>query len=239
MKTMCKPSLSAITFDAGNTLLYCDPSPSEVYARALSRHGRAVTADHVAPVFADAWAEMQVSTTPGQDRYRSEPGGERAWWGRFIRIVLGRLEHDALWQPLLDELYSEFSRPDLWHVFPEVQASLAELRQAGFRLAVISNWDTRLPQILDDLNLTRWFDHIAVSSLEGVEKPARDIFDRTVAHMGVPAERTAHVGDSPLEDYHGALNAGLLPVLIDRHGVFSGDGMRRVESIGEVLVTIS
>jgi putative hydrolase of the HAD superfamily len=235
MSPMTTSPLTAICFDAGNTLLYCDPSPAEVYARALSRHGRAVTPDHVAPVFAEAWAEMQLTTRPGQDRYTSEPGGERAWWGRFLRTVLARLEHDAPWQALLDELYGAFSRPDLWHVFPEVPATLSELRHRGFRLGVISNWDTRLPDILDQLDLTQWFDDIAVSSLEGVEKPAREIFDRSVARLGVPAAEAVHVGDSPVEDYQGALNAGLRALLIDRHGTFAGNGMRRIGSVDEVL----
>lgn len=93
--------ISTITFDAGNTLLYCDPSPAEIYSEVLSRHGREVTADEVKPVFAGAWAELQARTPPGIDRYNSQPGGEKQWWGAFLREVLVRLEHDADWRPIL------------------------------------------------------------------------------------------------------------------------------------------
>ena len=34
--------IRAVTFDVGNTLLYCDPPPQEIYASALSRLGRSV-----------------------------------------------------------------------------------------------------------------------------------------------------------------------------------------------------
>ena len=115
---MPDPTISTVTFDAGNTLLYCDPSPAEIYAEALGRHGRRVSAAEVEPVFAASWATLQEQTPPGIDRYSSEPGGERAWWGAFLRDVLERLDHEAEWEPLLDDLYDAFARPDVWQVFP-------------------------------------------------------------------------------------------------------------------------
>ena len=123
----------------------------------------------------------------------------------------------------------------MWKVFPESRSTLAALRERGLRTAVISNWDRRLPQILDALDLTRWFDVITVSAVEGVEKPAAAIFDRTVERLGVPAGACMHVGDSPLEDYDGAERAGMTPVLIDRRGAFAMDGFRRVGRLDEVL----
>lgn len=222
---------AAVTFDAGNTLLRCDPTPAAIYAEALSRHGREVTAEEVGPAFSSVWADMQGQTPAGSDRYRSFPGGERAWWGAFVREVLARLRHGAPWEVLLDELYQAFERPDVWRSFPEVEEVLIALADDGLRLAVISNWDSRLPDILSDLGLTRHFDVITVSSLEGVEKPARTIFTRTLDRLGVTPARAMHVGDSPVEDYGGALEAGMQPVLIDRAGLFADTRMRRVDSL--------
>jgi putative hydrolase of the HAD superfamily len=227
--------ITTVTFDAGNTLLYCDPSPAEIYAEALGRHGRAVAADEVAPVFAGTWAEFQARTQPGIDRYGSEPGGEKAWWGAFLREVLDRLDHDADWETLLDDLYAAFSRPDVWKVYPEVFATLEAVRSLGPSMAVISNWDRRLPEILDSLGLTPYFDSITVSSIEGVEKPAAEIFTRTLERLDARAERTVHVGDAPLEDYRGAERVGITPVLIDRRGAFAVDGFRRISSLDQVL----
>lgn len=227
--------VSAVTFDAGNTLLYCDPSPAEIYAAALGRHGRPVTAAEVAPVFASAWAELQRRTPPGIDRYTAHPGGEREWWGAFLREVLARLGHGADWRALLTDLYDAFSRPDVWHAYPETRPTLEALRAAGAPTAVISNWDRRLPQILDNLGLTGFFDHVTVSAIEGVEKPAPAIFERTLDRLGVGADEAVHVGDSPLEDYQGARSVGMNAVLVDRGGGFSADGFRRISRLDEVL----
>jgi len=235
---MSSPRFTAVTFDAGNTLLFCDPSPAEIYSEALSRSGRKVTAEEIEPVFAAAWAELQARTPPGVDRYNSQPGGERQWWGGFLREVLARLDHDAEWLPLLDELYTAFSNPAVWKVYPETRATLAALCDRGLEMAVISNWDRRLPEILDGLDLTGWFKVITVSAIERIEKPAAGIFQRTLSKLGVRPGETLHVGDSPLEDYEGSRSAGMIPVLVDRPGIFTGNGYRSVRSLDEVLTLL-
>jgi len=229
---------AAVTFDAGNTLLDCDPSPSEIYAVQLSRRGRPVHAEEVGPVFRQAWAEMQSRTSPGQDRYNSAPGGERAWWGEFVKEVLGQLDHDAPWEPLLDDLYAAFSDDGVWRVFPEAATTLNKLRTRGLALAIISNWDRRLPDILRSLDLFDWFEVVTVSAIEGVEKPSQEIFQRTSSRLGVDPSSTLHVGDAPLEDYAGAKNAGFAAVLIDRHDLFADEPYRCISSLDEILEII-
>lgn len=228
-------SITTVTFDAGNTLLYCDPSPAQIYAETLSRHGRRVSAAEVEPVFAEAWSDLQEQTPTGIDRYSSRPGGEKQWWGAFLREVLDRLEHKADWKPLLEELYAAFSNPEVWKVFPETRATLEGVRDRGLRMAVISNWDRRLPQILDGLGLTEWFQTVVVSAVVGIEKPAPGIFLRALERLGVRPQETLHVGDSPLEDYDGSKAVGMTPVLIDRPGSFTGNGYRRIGRLDGVL----
>jgi putative hydrolase of the HAD superfamily len=226
---------SAVTFDAGGTMIYCDPSPGEIYADHLSRLGRPVRAEEVGPVFREAWADMQRRTVPGQDRYSSIAGGELAWWGAFVREVLRRLDHDAPWEPLLDDLYAAFCEASVWKIYPETASTLEALANRGIRLAVISNWDRRLPEILRTLDIFEKFETITVSSIEGVEKPSPQIFHRTLERLEIAAADTLHVGDSPLEDYTGAETAGLGAALVDRHHLFGDDGYRRISSLSEVL----
>ncbi len=227
--------VSAVCLDAGNTLIYADPKPSELYAREMGRLGRPVTASQVGPAFAAEWAAMQAESPPGIDRYGRRPGGEREWWGEFVRRVVRRLEHDAPPEALLEALWAAFADPKLWRTYPEVEATLSALVDRGLRLAVVSNWDSRLPEILSDLGLERYFAALTVSRIEGIEKPNPEIFLRTVARLGVAPEAALHVGDSPLEDYRGAAGAGLTPVLIDRPGMFRDDGFRRIDRLDGLL----
>jgi len=222
--------LAAVLFDVGGTLIKSEPSPAEMYARVLSRHGHETTASSVEPAFRDTWCELTQLHPPGLDRYHLLKGGERAWWGEFVRRVMLRIGHPAPWRPVFEELFDAFAEPALWCTYPEVVEVLGRLRQERLRLAVVSNWDSRLPGLLDGLGLTRFFDAVLVSALEGVEKPSPVIFERAAARLAVPPAACLHVGDSPLDDYRGAASAGMEAVLLDRACLFS-DGYRRITTL--------
>jgi putative hydrolase of the HAD superfamily len=103
---------------------------------------------------------------------------------------------------------------------------------------VVSNWDRRLPEILSSLDLESYFTVVTVSSLEGLEKPAPEIFWRTLERLGVRPEEALHVGDSLREDYQGASQAGLASVLVDRRRLFIGEDVRRVDDLTSVVQLI-
>lgn len=212
--------IRAVLVDVGGTLIRAVPSPPEVYAATLSKYGPSVTPETVAPVFAQVWQEMTQEHPLGLDRYHLWKGGERAWWGAFLRRVLERLGHPAPWQEVLEELFATFARPEQWQVYPEVPHVLRRLRERGLRVGAVSNWDSRLPQILEGLGLAPLLDTVVVSALEGVEKPNPEIFRRALTRLGVGPQEATHWGDSPLDDYRGAQASGIAPVLIDRHGLF-------------------
>ena len=95
---------------------------------------------------------------------------------------------------------------------------LEKLRAAGYRLLVVSNWDSSLPRLLANLGLTKYFEAIVVSAHVGASKPAGKIFDEALRLAGVPCEAALHIGDSCEEDFDGARAAGLNALLLDRSG---------------------
>jgi putative hydrolase of the HAD superfamily len=119
---------------------------------------------------------------------------------------------------MLQELIDHFGNPAHWSVYPDVVPVLDELGRRGTVLAVVSNWDSSLPRLLDRLELTSRFSAIVVSALAGVSKPSPRIFEEALARTGVAASEVLHVGDHPAEDYEGARAAGLSALLLDRVG---------------------
>ena len=93
---------------------------------------------------------------------------------------------------------------------------LEELSERGLALAVVSNWDSFLPELLELQGLSGFFRTVSVSAIEGTGKPEAEIFRRTCARLAVEPEAALHVGDSPRDDYEGARGAGLRAVLLDR-----------------------
>lgn len=52
-----------------------------------------------------------------------------------------------------------------WHLCdPDAEKVFKALRQAGVKIAIVSNFDTRLRPLLRDLNCDHWFDAVAVSA---------------------------------------------------------------------------
>jgi putative hydrolase of the HAD superfamily len=208
--------IQAITFDVTGTLIHC-PRLGEIYAEVLSRHGIAVSPGEAGRLVRLVWQEFACSADPGRDRFRSHPEGARGFWQRVMERVAEHLEAPVVPSRFAAaELFHRFGGPEAWEVYPEVRSVLAALQGQGLLLAVISNWDERLPLLLERLALTPFFAAVVISSEVGVEKPDRRIFAEALRRLGVAPEAAVHVGDSPLEDVEGAIAAGMEAVLLDR-----------------------
>jgi REG-2-like HAD superfamily hydrolase len=213
-----KTHLEAITFDATGTLFH-SPRLGEIYSDILGRHGIQVEAETARRLVREVWQELACLAPPEQDRFPAHPQGARGWWLRFVERFAERLEAPPPSRFAAAELFARFARPDAWELFPEVPDVLAELRDRGLNLAVISNWDERLPGVLAGLGIGELFSAIVYSGEVGVEKPDRRIFDYTIQLLGTSPERAIHVGDREVEDCEGALAAGLSAALrLDRKG---------------------
>jgi putative hydrolase of the HAD superfamily len=213
--------VQAVTLDATGTLLHC-PRLGEIYAEVLGRHGVAIDAAEAGRLVRLVWQEMSCSADPAHDRFAADPLGERGFWRRVVDRVLEYLGHAA--SPFAAaELFHRFGQGAAWEVYPEVPAVLEALAADGLRLAVISNWDHRLPWLLDQLGLAGRFAAVVYSAAVGVEKPHPEIFARALSVLGVPAERALHVGDRQVEDVEGAEAVGMRGLLLRRGPGKPGD----------------
>jgi putative hydrolase of the HAD superfamily len=132
-------------------------------------------------------------------------------------VELGDLAADALRDALLAALRF---RP-----YDDVPDALADLRAAGHRLVVVSNWDVSLHDMLRTTGLGVLVDGALSSAEAGIRKPDAAIFRRAVAlagGRGGDGRAPLHAGDSLELDVAGARAAGLEAVLIARHGVPPG-----------------
>jgi HAD superfamily hydrolase (TIGR01509 family) len=93
-------------------------------------------------------------------------------------------------------------------VLPGVPEALARLRALGLELAVVGNWDLRLPEHLERLGLAPFFSAVVSSASAGAAKPDPRPFLAALELVAVSPERALHVGDSPADE-DGARAAGL------------------------------
>jgi HAD superfamily hydrolase (TIGR01549 family) len=154
----------------------------------------------------------------------------------FIR-ELGIQEHveQIAWE-LLQSGHPLFAATNAT-LYDDVVPTLQQLRDAGFKLAIVSNWDTPLDPLLERLGIVDYFDAIVASHDVRVrsEKPDPHIFNYALAAVSVSAEEVVHVGDTYEADIIGARNVGIRPILLDRDGTQSGRWSETIRGLAELL----
>src|SRR5207253_475943 len=80
-----------------------------------------------------------------------------------------------------------FAKPNAWALYPETVSTLATLDAWGLALGIVSNFDSRLYEILIGLGIDRFFESVTISSVAGAAKPSPKIFQRALQKHGVTA----------------------------------------------------
>ena len=125
-----------------------------------------------------------------------------------------------------EELFERFGHRETWRVYPDVAGTLSALASRGVPMAVVSNWDSRLPALLRELGIRHYFGPILVSALEGYEKPDPRIFHLAAERAGVEPRQVLHAGDRDLEDLEGARRSGCLGAALPGTGCHRADHPR-------------
>jgi len=200
-----RPSILAVTFDAGGTLIAPWPSVGHVYARVAARHGiRGVSPASLNLKFGRIWRGI------GKFDYSL-----RAWQSVVHKTFLGASASPPD-RACFSDIYRTFARPEAWRIYRDVLPTLEALAGRGIRLGIISNWDERLRPLLRRLGLRRHFHEVIVSSDAGVAKPSARIFELAATRLQVPPGAVLHIGDSLLLDVRAARAAGFQAVLLRR-----------------------
>lgn len=141
--------------------------------------------------------------------------GERRMWLEVARDLL-----DVL-LPRRRDLYVQLGRwfAESWKlmkVFRDVRPALRQLRSNGYRLAVVSNWEPSLEEVLDHLGLRFHFTAVVTSSVEGVWKPDPRLYAIALERCGIAPEQAVSVGDDIERDIEAARYLGIHGILLDR-----------------------
>ncbi len=209
----------AVFFDAGDTLVHKWVLKAERFLW-LCRQAQTPVPDD--PILQREGARAQERYF--QNRQQHEDRDSRDWFIRMNRLGLEGMglsgpDLDALAATILDISKTLPQRSGV--LDPEAIPLLKSLRASGYRLAIISNWDGTLVDILRPSGLSGYFDAVLDSDVVGSRKPEARMFEIACAACGVRPEEAVHVGDSPGADVLGALKAGITPVLLDPLDLFS------------------
>ncbi len=214
--------ITAVFFDLGDTLWHFPNMPPRNIVRGQ-------TMRQITDVVQGHW---------GYDMAE----GERQFLGRDIRLAVDEETHQAFHGDCVDPNYPELCRRiarqhnieltpeqgnELWEawnlggiflgreLFPDVLATLEELRKRGYRIACVTNRGYGGPKFtkeVDELGLTPLFEAMVVSCDVGYLKPHPRIYQVVLEQMGLDGEDAAMVGDNLRADVEGAKTLGLTAI---------------------------
>jgi putative hydrolase of the HAD superfamily len=205
--------MKVICWDFDGTLVYSDHLWSNSVFRALNE-----TVINHNIVFADIRRCMATGftwQTPFEDY--SKMTGEK-WWDFMNRhfynsyISLG-IEPD-LAKVATNKVRTIIKETKNYNLYPDTISALEAAREKGCKNVLLSNNYPDLIDVLDALDLTKYFDHLIISALVGYDKPRSEIFK--MAKNLYPDGEYIMVGDNPHADVEGGKAADMKTVLVHK-----------------------
>jgi HAD superfamily hydrolase (TIGR01662 family) len=203
--------LRAVLFDVDFTL--AKPGPllgGPGYREAAARYGIELKAERYADARVAALADLQK---------HPELDHDEEIWVRFTEDIIRGMGGDG---PAVREIALEITRGweqhENFELYEDVVPTLADLREHGLRIGLVSNTSRDLDAFIRhfELDVDAWLS----SGTHGKVKPSPTIFRAVLELLEVEPEEAAMVGDSPDDDVDGARALGMRAFLLDREGRF-------------------
>jgi phosphoglycolate phosphatase len=174
-----------VLFDLDGTLVHTAPDIADAVNRVLALRKL--------PAMAEDWVQARIGHGSRQLLTQA--------WAEATRQLTG-----AEQPPPLEELLEEFGRHYAdgcgrrGRAYPGAATTLAALRRAGTKVALLTNKEGRFARlVLDAHGLAGAFDLELYGDSLPAKKPDPLPVTHALAHFGVPAERALLVGDSPID----------------------------------------
>ena len=104
-----------------------------------------------------------------------------------------------------------------WPKFPDTTEALAEMKNRGYKLVILSNTDENfIRQSIQTIGVE--FDQVITAQAVGSYKPARGHWDRMMETLGVSKDVVLHVAQSYYHDVVPATGLGFKMAWINRKG---------------------
>jgi putative hydrolase of the HAD superfamily len=203
---MIPHDVRVIALDAAGTIMEPLPAVHHAYCQVAASFGYHLDSTDIKQRFPQAMNEFFPLSWEASFAETNQIKQWSAWRGLVAKVLHEIPAHEI--EPLFHSLWEHFRQPKHWHVYPDVEITLNALKQRGYILCVVSNFDQRLYDIAAASPEVAAIDHWFASVDVGYQKPCVNFFRNIERQLNVPSHQFLMVGDSLEADYQGAQNAG-------------------------------
>lgn len=212
-----------VFFDVGSTLLFAnrDRMLQPLYERGI------------VPSEKDLRALECIVKNEFDDILEHDGRADHGFWDMFYMRLFEK--HQLADEALRQRLIANTRNSSNWDQMRPGTRDALERVAARYQIAVISNADGKIADLLGRCGIADCFRTITDSGIVGHEKPHPRIFETALASVGAQPAESLYVGDVYAVDYRGATGAGMEAVLFDVCGAYRDKGLPRVETLEELV----
>lgn len=228
--------IQGVLFDIDDTLIDLNSAAIRGFHQMTEQDFASLSSDvreHIARDYAD----------DGAGAYERYMSGELTFLGQRAERIKRAYALAKVQSPVAEALgvwSAKYERTvsSLWEPYPDVHECLDSLEAMGIPYGAVSNnIESYQRDKLVASGLER-IDLVVGSDTAGAPKPDPRPFHEGCRLLGTEISETLYVGDNPVNDVQGALNAGLQAVLINRapnHMDASGKVLGNLATLGSKI----
>jgi len=206
-----KPPVTFVFFDAAYTLIKPRQSVGTTYSAVAKTFGLALEGKDLDRKFREEFKRAPPLCFPGSSaEARSEL--EFNWWKTLVAKIVEKssFQNPQTFDAYFRAVFSFFATKEAWTLCDGTLKILETLQVQRIPMAIISNFDSRLHRILEEMNIRHFFSQIFISSEVGFAKPDLRIFQHALQITGVKdPENAVYLGDDVDLDYSPAIKVGM------------------------------
>lgn len=145
----------------------------------------------------------------------SDKNGEE-WWQELLGEICVFCEGHGVCKSDIEPICNSFMEKVItfeYKAYSDAKEVLHHFKERGYENYIISNNFPELGKVFEQLGLDTEISGYFLSASVGYEKPRKEIFEYSILEAGNP-EIKYMIGDNPVADYQGGLDAGMKPILV-------------------------
>lgn len=197
-----------VFMDAGDTFIYGYPTLYDAAQECWQAVNANIDKSELKRVVGKFLQENPRNEYHSQERFEE-------YIRSLYSYIFNELNFPGDHQAYNDKLWDDWETARLLRLFDDVAPALKRLQDAGYKLGVITNWDTSFERTLKRLNADHFFDVVVISCIEHMAKPDLRIFECAFQRANTSPQSCWYIGDHIEYDIKPSLQLGMKTIHVD------------------------